>query len=166
MSDGRLPEGPLRPVLRRALGLSADQDVIQLVLTQWRGARHRIASISPAVVEAARLDDEHAAAILVDAADELVALAEATAHELGYHDDEMAPVSYSGGIFTVPEVRERFIQGLHAWPRRFDPRPPLFSPVIGAALYAAELAGVPLSAAARSRLRTAASGPTQPVEDS
>jgi N-acetylglucosamine kinase-like BadF-type ATPase len=155
MSDGRLPDGPLRTVLRRELGLKEDEDLLSLVLGEWRGARARIAALSPFVCTAAELGDERAAAILQDAGDELAALGAATAQRLGYGAVEPTPVSYSGGIFAVGSVLQRFVERLRDRPGAFEVRPPLYSPVVGAALYAAELAGVPLDAAARERLPAA-----------
>jgi N-acetylglucosamine kinase-like BadF-type ATPase len=158
MSDGRLPEGPLHGLLRRHLELRADQDVISLVMTDWGGARARIAGLSPVVAQAARAGDGCAAKILADAGDELAALAAATARRLGYTADEPVPLSYSGGIFSIAAVRQRFAERLAVLPGRFELREPLYPPVIGAALHAADLAGSPLGPAARARLRGAECG--------
>jgi N-acetylglucosamine kinase-like BadF-type ATPase len=153
MSDGRLPAGPLLDVLRRHLGLGADLDAVDLVLNRWRGSRREIAALSPPVVEAARRGDAVARRILTDAADELVVLVEATRRRLWFPAEETVAVSYSGGVFAAPEVLDAFRQRLGAGGGRFDLREPRYSPAVGAALYAARLAGAPLGSAALDRLR-------------
>jgi N-acetylglucosamine kinase-like BadF-type ATPase len=156
MSDGRLPAGPLLDILRRQLGLSADLDAVDLVLNRWRGSRREIAALSRPVVEAARRGDGTAAEILADAAAQLVLLVEATRRRLGFAHDETVPVSYSGGVFSAPEIRDRFRQQLLAVGGGFDLWEPVYPPVLGAALYAARLAGTPLGGTALDRLRRSA----------
>jgi N-acetylglucosamine kinase-like BadF-type ATPase len=156
MSDGRLPAGPLLDILRRQLGLSADLDAVDLVLNRWRGSRREIAALSRPVVEAVRCGDRVAAEILADAAAQLVVLVETTRRRLGFGRDETVPVSYSGGVFAAPEIRHGFQQQLLAARGGFDLREPAYPPVLGAALYAARLAGSPFGGTALDRLRRAA----------
>jgi hypothetical protein len=52
-------------------------------------------------------------------------------------------VSWSGGVFTSDEVRTAFQHQLAE--ASVDLREPMLSPVLGAALYAARLAGTPLT---------------------
>ncbi|MEV6287358.1 BadF/BadG/BcrA/BcrD ATPase family protein [Kribbella sp. NPDC051770] len=134
MSDGRRPAGPLLGVLREHLGLTADLDLVDVVLNRWRGSRRAIAALSRPVVQAARLGDEAAAGIVRTAAAELVRLVEATRTGLGFPVDAKVPVSYSGGVLTAPEVLGQFTRALGDG---YDLRTPVHSPVIGAALYAA-----------------------------
>ena len=152
MSDGRAERGPLHDVLSRDLALDADVDLIGLVLHQWQGARQQIAALAPAVREAAILGDHHAQAILTDAAAELVGLVDATRRRLGFTSGEVVPVSYSGGIFAMPEILDSFLAGISALPASYRVRKPRYAPVIGAALYAAMLAGTPLDDAAQHAL--------------
>jgi N-acetylglucosamine kinase-like BadF-type ATPase len=140
MSDGRAERGPLHDVLTRDLALDADMDLIGLVLHQWEGGRQQIAG------------DHRAQAILTDAAAELVGLVDATRRRLGFTSGEVVPVSYSGGIFAMPEILDSFLAGISALPARYRVRKPRYAPVIGAALYAAMLAGTPLDDAARNAL--------------
>ncbi|SNT49935.1 BadF-type ATPase [Asanoa hainanensis] len=140
MSDGRAPAGPLLAVLREHLDLSTDLDLIDVVMNRWRGDRGRIASLCPQVVTAADRGDEAAAAILTQAGRELALLVDTTRIQLGFGADERVPVSYSGGTFNATAVRTEFEARLHD---RYDLRQPLYSPVVGAALYAAKLAGQP-----------------------
>jgi N-acetylglucosamine kinase-like BadF-type ATPase len=152
MSDGRAERGPLHDVLTRDLALDADMDLIGLVLHQWQGGRQQIAALAPAVREAAILGDHRAQAILTGAAAELAGLVDATRRRLGFTSGEAVPVSYSGGIFAMPEILASFMAGISALPASYRVRKPRFAPVIGAALYAAMLAGTPLDDAARHAL--------------
>lgn len=158
MSDGRAERGPLYEVLRRDLALGTDIDLVALVLHQWRGARQQIAALAPAVREAALAGDTCAQAILADAAAELAALVEATRRRLGFGSGEAVPVSYSGGIFAMPEVRDAFLAGISDLPASYRVTTPRYAPVIGAALYAATLAGTPLDDAALQALPATPAG--------
>jgi N-acetylglucosamine kinase-like BadF-type ATPase len=148
MSDGRAERGPLHDVLSRHLALDADIDLVGLVLHRWRGARRHIAALAPVVREAARAGDRRAQDILTAAAAELVALVDATRRRLGFGPGEVVPVSYSGGIFAMPEVLDGFLAGLDALAAHYRVSTPRYAPAIGAALYAATLAGTPLDDAA------------------
>jgi N-acetylglucosamine kinase-like BadF-type ATPase len=152
MSDGRSERGPLYDVLSRDMALDADIDLIELVLHRWQGARQQIAALAPAVREAAISGDRGAQEILTGAAAELVGLVDATRRRLGFKSGEAIPVSYSGGIFAMPEVLDGFLTGISALPASCDVRKPRYAPVIGAALYAAMLAGTPLDDTARHAL--------------
>jgi N-acetylglucosamine kinase-like BadF-type ATPase len=156
MSDGRLPAGPLLDVLREHLDLRFDLDVVDVVLNRWRGSRRDIAALSRQVVEAARRGDTVAAQVLTDAAAELVLIIETTCRRLGFAAKETVPVSYSGGVLSAPEILSRFEQQLTGPDARYDLRTPRFRPVIGAALYAAKLAGAPLATTALERLQETA----------
>ncbi|MFD5654772.1 BadF/BadG/BcrA/BcrD ATPase family protein [Streptomyces sp. NPDC127039] len=164
MSDGRLPEGPLAGVFRSGLGLESDLDVIDVVHNRWQGDRGRIAALSRSVAEAAAAGDETAAAILAEAGRELALLVEATRERLGFGPDESVPVSYSGGTFGAAPVLEAFTTGLKSRFAGYELRHPLYEPVVGAALYAAKLAGTPLDRPALDALRKA-SGCLAPGED-
>ena len=154
MSDGRARPGPLHALMRRELGLAEDLDVIGLVLTRWGGRRDRVAGLAPIVVAAARAGDEQAATVLTDAGRELALLVAATRRRLlpdpsGAH--QVVPVSCSGGVVAADEVRGPFGARL-AELGRYDLRAARFTPVLGAALLAARLAGTPLSEEALARL--------------
>lgn len=154
MSDGRLPVGPLRDLLRQHLGLTADLDLVDVVLNRWHGGRREVAALSRPVVDAARRGDLVAGQIVADAVAELVRLVAATRIRLGFEPGETVPVSYSGGMFSVPEILGGFEQRLVAMGAGYAVRAPQYPPVVGAALYASRLAGSPLDPAARERLRT------------
>ena len=152
MSDGRLPTGPLLGVLREHLGLVDDLDLVYIVHHRWRGRRREIAALSRQVVHAGELGDEQCRCILTAAGAELVALVVATRRRLGFERGETVPVSWSGSIFGVQAVRTAFSAGLATLDDGYELRAPQFEPVIGAALYAARLAGRALPAASLERL--------------
>jgi N-acetylglucosamine kinase-like BadF-type ATPase len=152
MSDGRQPSGPLLDVLREHLALGSDLELVDVTLNQWQVRRREVAALSRPLVDAARRGDEAAAAILAEAAQELALLVDTTRRRLGYPAGERVPVSYSGGVFAVDEVRTHFTRLLRELDADYDLRPPLWSPVVGAALHAARLAGAPFGADARARL--------------
>lgn len=133
MTDGRLPEGPLHAAIREAVGVDADLDVISVVVDRWAGRRDRIAALSRVVSAAADQGDRAAQDILDRAGVELAALAAAVRTGIGLSEHDVVPVSYSGGMFTVPRVRESFTRALGpGW----DLRTPRYGPAVGAALVA------------------------------
>lgn len=142
MSDGRLPAGPLHRILAEHLDLGADLDLVDVVLHRWQGDRARIAALARVVTRAAGAGDTVCATILRDAGTALAELVTSTIAQLGYAPGEIVPVSWSGGVFDSAEVRTAFRAGLADAP--VDLREPLLSPVLGAALHAARLAGKPL----------------------
>jgi N-acetylglucosamine kinase-like BadF-type ATPase len=141
-------------VLRAHLELSADLDLIDVVLNRWQGDRGKIAALCPQVIHAADQGDQASAAILAEAGRELALLVDTTRNQLGYAVDEQVLVSYSGGTFNARQVREEFQAHLHTLHDRYDVRQPRYSPVVGAALYAAKQARSPLGADALERLRS------------
>lgn len=152
MSDGRLPRGPLYGLLRERVGVENDLDVIGVVFTEWGKARSSIASLSLAVAEAAAAGDAVAIRILETAGIELAQLVDTTRAVLGFTETESVPVSFSGGVFSSEIVRASFGHELAALHGGYDVRAPRFAPDTGAALYAARVAGAPLSEEALGRL--------------
>ncbi|MEU6844410.1 BadF/BadG/BcrA/BcrD ATPase family protein [Streptomyces sp. NPDC046716] len=143
MSDGRAPRGPLHTVLRHRLQLDSDLDLVDVMLL-GRPDRTAVAAVSRYVSEAAAEGDEQCLRILTRAGEELAALARAARHALAAAPEEAVPVSWSGGVFTEDRVREAFTDALASFPEPYDTRPPLGTPVVGAALLAARLAGEPV----------------------
>ncbi|WP_438306371.1 BadF/BadG/BcrA/BcrD ATPase family protein [Streptomyces sp. HUAS TT11] len=154
MSDGRLPEGPLAKLLRRHLQLASDLEVIDVVLNRWQGHRSEIASLTPLVVEAAEAGDTEAATVLTEAGRELALLVDSARRRLGFSPDETVLVSYSGGVFRSARVLDAFTTALKSSAAEYELRQPLFEPVVGAAIYAAKLAGTPLGTEALATLRS------------
>lgn len=147
MSDGRLPKGPLYETIRTAFGLSDDLELCGKVLNAH--TRGSIAAISQLVARAAQDGDRHAMEVFDGAARELAAIAEAVRRALGYLPGDDVPLSYSGGVFGAGAlILAPFERHLAAQPATFRLTAPLVAPSGGAAIYAARLAGRPLSRSA------------------
>ncbi|SMD27114.1 N-acetylglucosamine kinase [Kibdelosporangium aridum] len=152
MSDGRLPAGPLHKHIADHLRLATDLDLVDVVLNRWQGDRMKVASLARVVTAAAADGDTTCVEILREAGRRLADLVKTTIAQLGYAPGDIVPVSWSGGVFASEEVRGAFHERLADTP--VDLRDPLLPPVLGAALYAARLAGTPLRTEAVDRLRT------------
>jgi N-acetylglucosamine kinase-like BadF-type ATPase len=151
MADGRAPHGPLLDMLRRQLELATDLDLVDVVLNRWQGDRSRIADLARVVSEAAEDGDPGCARILAEAGRLLAELVVATLARLEFPATEAVPVSWSGSVFDSALVAASFCERLADEP--VELRAPLLPPSVGAAVYAARLAGTPLTAAALERLR-------------
>ena len=151
MSDGRLPRGPLYGFFRGSLGLRDDLDLGAKIMNAH--TRSSVAAMAQLVTGAARERDPVATRILEDAARELAAVIEAVRHALEFEPGEPIPLSYSGGVFEAGPLILRPLQNqLAATSRNYELRHPKLAPHVGAAIYAARLAGQPLSGAAIERL--------------
>ncbi len=154
MSDGRAARGPLHALVRERLGIDIDLDVCARIYGDSAITRGAFAQFARLVHDAANAGDVEARAIFLRAANELAATVLAVRRSLAVPDTVVLPVSYSGGAFAgSPALVGDFRTALAASRLAFDCQVPLFPPVIGAALYAARLAGQPLSDAALGRLR-------------
>jgi N-acetylglucosamine kinase-like BadF-type ATPase len=150
MTDGRAPVGPLHALLAARLDLADPLDLVSLVHETWGGDRSTIAALAPLVVEAADAGDPVAAHVVDEGIDELVRLVTTTAERLGF-GGEVVATSCSGGVFRAARVLRRFEERLAA-AGAYELRTARFTPVVGAALYAAREVGEPLDAAALARL--------------
>lgn len=149
MSDGRTARGPLYEILRRHFGLPADLDLCAAIYNKEQIQRSRLAALSPLIAEAAAAGDGEASALFDRAVDELVQMVEAVHDRLAIPEDLPVPVSYSGGMFTQRDLLLTRLQSkLEGGDQRYRLEAPRLPPVAGAALYAAGLAGAPLSAQA------------------
>jgi len=149
MSDGRASKGPLYEALRDALRLDADLDVCAAVYGPPPMTRSAIAALAPLVARAARSGDTQARALFDSAARELAAMVHAVRDRLGVAPGHALPVSYSGGMFQFADLLlEPFSSALQGNGRCYEFTTPQLSPVAGAVLYAARLAGSPLTPAA------------------
>jgi len=165
MSDGRAPKGPLHAILKAELNLDRDLDLCSLVGAGGPlAARDRVAGLCPLVARAAAEGDAAAAAIFNDAARELAAIVEAVRIAVGYPDEEEVPVSYSGGVFAAGDFfQSAFADAVAERTGTYRLTAPILSPLAGASLLAAKLAGTPLSSAAIGRLQSAAPPPSSLV---
>jgi N-acetylglucosamine kinase-like BadF-type ATPase len=151
MADGRARPGPLVPLMRDHFKLKHDLDLCGVI--NGRAPRSELAQLARLVTNAAGAGDTEARQLLVHAADELALLAAGAASNLGLPASQALAVSYSGGVFAAGELVLGPLQAALA--RRLPGavlKRPRFGPELGAALYAARLAGQPLSEEALSRL--------------
>ena len=151
MADGRAEPGPLLGLVREHFELKHDLDLCAEI--NGTAARSELAQVARLATAAAHAGDVQARQLLVRAGDELAALAAGIARHLALPAAHPVPVSYSGGVFAAGELVLGPLQAALA--RRLPGAvltTPRFGPELGAALYAARLAGQPLSAPALARL--------------
>jgi N-acetylglucosamine kinase-like BadF-type ATPase len=155
MSDGRTPIGPLYALLKDRLHVTHDLDLCAHIYSRLKSDRARIAQLCRIVFEASATGDTQAMLLLSQAAEELALLVDAARGRLGFEVEETAAVSCSGGVFEDPDrvLLDHFRAKLQGRQAAYQLCEPAFSPVIGAALYAAKCHGRPLSDAALGRLR-------------
>jgi N-acetylglucosamine kinase-like BadF-type ATPase len=154
MSDGRLTKGPLHAILKAHFDLGNDLDICGRIMGEGTPSRDRIAALSQQVAQAAKEGDAHALQIFSRGAQELATVIEAIRRQVGFTTEEIVRVSYSGGVFNSKAlILDPLRSALSAYSRHYDLITPLLPPSLGAALYAARIAGEPLSADAITRLR-------------
>ena len=162
MTDGREPVGALHQLLGERLQLDDPLDLVRLVHEEWRGDRRTIAALAPLVVRAAERGDPAGQRILDDAVAELVRLVLVAADRLRFPPGAVVPVSGSGGVFSSAAVRSAFAARLEAT-GTFALHPSRFSPVVGAALYAAREVDAALTRDALTRLDRAVAEADRPA---
>ena len=151
MSDGRLPRGTLYATFRESFDFGVDLDLCAEVMNAH--TRGSIAAMSQLVARAAHDGDVSAVRIFDDAARELAAVVGAVRQALEFEPGEGVPLSYSGGVFNAGVlILGPFQRHLEAQSGSYHLQAPILMPSAGAAIYAAKLAGQPLSAAAMQRL--------------
>ena len=149
MSDGRSPRGPLYDVFRSSLGVAQDLDLCAHVYGSGQGGRTDVARFALKVHDAAQQGDAQAIAIYAAAAGELADIVVATRTALRVPASQSLDVSYSGGVFNSRKlVLEPFADALARSGLAFRLTTTRYSPVVGAALFAARCHGTPLDAAA------------------
>jgi N-acetylglucosamine kinase-like BadF-type ATPase len=160
MSDGREAQGALHRLVRERLGLANDLYLCARIYGARADRRDAFAQFARLVHEAAEAGDAAASAIFTRAAGELVDCVLAVRRALNAPDAAVLPVSHSGGVFNnARSMVDAFRAGLAASPAPFEYRTPRFPPAVGAALYAARLAGHALSPAALERLQQRCDSP-------
>ena len=159
MSDGRAPKGALYGLIREHFKLDADLDVCAAVYGPPPLTRSGLAALAPLVARAARQGDTAAQRLFERAARELADVVHAVRDQLAVPPGVLLPVSYSGGMFRLEGLLRPLLEAaLAAGERRYAFVMPRLAPVAGAALYAAKLAGAPLSAQSVAALAGAADG--------
>jgi N-acetylglucosamine kinase-like BadF-type ATPase len=146
MSDGRTPKAALYELIRGHFWLEVDLDVCAAVYGPPPLSRSGLAALAPLVARAAREGDDGARRLFEQAAQELAAVVHAVREQLHVPAQTLLPVSYSGGMFRLAGLLKPMLEAaLGASERRYEFVAPRLSPVAGAALYAASLAGAALS---------------------
>ena len=162
MSDGRASRGPLYDLIREHFKVTADLEVCAAVYGPPPLTRSEFSALAPIATTAARGGDLAAGRIFEMAAQELVAIVHAVRDNLGVPPQVRLPVSYSGGMFRSDNLVLPLVQALlQKSDRQYEFAAPRLSPIAGAVLYAAKLAGAPLTTdaiAQLSRTHTAFSG--------
>lgn len=154
MSDGRAARGPLYRLVFERLKIQADLDLCSHIYGEGADKRSTFAQFAPLVHEAAQRGDTQAVAIFERGSGELVQCVLATRNALAVPDDVMLPVSHTGGVFSGAGLMvDAFRSALAASDQPFEYRAPQFPPAVGAAVYAAQLAGAPLPKEALRLLR-------------
>lgn len=140
MSDGRLPKGALHALINEELSLDRDLDLCAHIYGEQAYSRSDFARLSLIVAKAARQGDTTANGIYQQAGNELAQIADALRRSLEFADDEIVPLSYSGGAFSAGDLLlTPFEESLHSASPNFELRAPLHEPHYGAAIYAAKL---------------------------
>lgn len=153
MSDGRTPKGALYTLIRGRFLLHADLDVCAKVYGPPPLARSELAALGPLVAQAARAGDSAAHGLFEQAAQQLAATVHAVRDQLRVPRQTPLPVSYSGGMFRLDGLLKPLLAAaLSSGERRYEFLAPQLPPSAGAALYAAKLAGTPLTSEFIARL--------------
>ncbi|MCI8665814.1 MAG: hypothetical protein HFG82_03985 [Dorea sp.] len=139
-SDGRVDRGPLLEIMRESFKLGDDFDMIDIFERDYQNNRTSTAGLQKLLLQAARQGDRGAVKLYQEAARELAACVLAVYRRME-HKGSMR-MSYSGGLFHAGAfVLEPLREALKEYPIQMEA--PLFSPVQGAVLLAAErFAGV------------------------
>ncbi len=137
--EGWGPPTSLRAILIGAAGARDANEVMHLFYTP-DFPRPRVAGFAKLVDEAASSGDAIAREILNEAGHDLAIAASAVRRQL-FAEGESARVSYIGGVFRSPMVRERFRMLMEMEPGN-QVGPPLYGPAAGALLEAYRGAGV------------------------
>lgn len=140
MSDGRQPHSALYDLFFEQLELADASEVIARFL-HGSSARQRIAELAVIVLQAAEAGDTAAVAVIEQAARELTLIVHATRQKLGFDQANVVPMSYSGGLFKSARMVRELSACLDTSGTPYELREPLYTPEIGAAVYAARQIG-------------------------
>jgi N-acetylglucosamine kinase-like BadF-type ATPase len=159
MSDGRTPRAALYELIREHFRLDSDLDVCAAIYGPPPLSRSALAALAPLFARAARQGDAQALGLFERAAQELAAVVHAVRDRLDVPPQTRLPVSYSGGMFRLAGLLKPLLEAaLGAGERRYEFVAPRLSPAVGAALYAAKLAGAALSVGSIAALARTAAG--------
>lgn len=149
MSDGRADKGPLYELMRAHFRVREDLDVCAAVYGPPPMTRSQIAGLAAIATRAYRAGDVAVQGLFVAAAQELAAIVHAVRGHLAIPPQTSLPVSCSGSMFRPGSVLTPIFEDLlHSDDRPYNFTLPQTSPCAGTVLYAAKLAGLPLTPAA------------------
>ena len=140
-SDGRHERTAVGPYMMQKYGLSNEHEMLNLVIEKWQCRREKLADVCMDCCALAMAKDPAAMRIIDDAASEQAELIKAC-QKRGNFEIPTA-VSYSGGVFRsgdliLKPLKEKLGSG-------FDVRKPLYSPLAGGVILAAQNAGKTVS---------------------
>jgi N-acetylglucosamine kinase-like BadF-type ATPase len=138
--DGRTAPTLLTEKILGRLSLASPDKLITAIY-EADNMRAKVASLSPAIFEAAKEGDTAAAAIVADAVKELAALAAAAHAKLKFTVDG-TPLILSGGVFQDPDFLKAFIERPEIRSLSLDIRCLNVPPVIGSYYFAVKQAGL------------------------
>ena len=138
-SDGRLEKTPLYHIMRSALEIEDDFDLIEIVNVKYGLKRDKIAGLSKILYEASKEDDEKAKSVFTEAAYEHYLTIKSIINKLSFSLNEELLISYSGGVFKsgkyVLDPLESYLEGLNLNIKLIRP---ILKPITGAGLLAAK----------------------------
>lgn len=136
-SDGRLPKGPLHPMMLEHFHLKQDKDFMHTA-EELVPHRDKVAALQIILGRAAAAGDCYAAAAYNNAAEELALLVSAIQNDLILNPP--FPVSYSGGLFRAGDLILPYFQECIG---RLggDLQPPLLEPMYGGLILAYQTLG-------------------------
>jgi N-acetylglucosamine kinase-like BadF-type ATPase len=153
MSEGRAEMGALHELIRERFQLRGDLDLCAAIYGPPPSSRSDVAGLAQIVAQAARAGDAQARRLFSAAACELAALVNSVRDRLNAPPQLLLPVSYSGGMFQFGDLLLGALRSaLSGSGRGYEFTAPSLSPGGGAALYAANLSGVPLTPGAVAEL--------------
>lgn len=137
-ADGREEKSELYSYLINKYELGCAENILDLVINQWKGERDKIASLSRDVYELAELEDSHAIAIFDQAGLELASIIRSI-YDRGAFERPLH-ISYSGGVFKAMKyLKSSMNEFLVGVPHVFVS--PQLLPIGGGILLACEAAG-------------------------
>lgn len=128
-SDGRKAKTVLYEMVRRALNLKEDYELIAVMNDTVRGSRTETAKLAKTAYEAALAGDEAALSIYRRAADEIANMIKTLQEDFGGETE----VSYIGGVFQAQEL---ILDPLRAQLKNCTLQAPVHKPEFGAYLLA------------------------------
>lgn len=137
-ADGREEKSELYHYLMEKYSLGCAENILKLVIDQWKGERDKIAGLAKDAFELARREDPNALAVFRSSGRELASIIRSIYHR-GSFGSPLA-VSYSGGVFKAMQYfREPLEEALSDIPHIFVE--PQLQPVEGGILLACKADG-------------------------